>query len=572
MAFNILIADDSDSDRLLLKTIIQKLGHCAIEAANGTEALVAFVQHTPDIVLLDAMMPVMDGYDTARKMKQLSVERFVPIIFLTSLTEAALLAKCLEAGGDDFLTKPYNSVILKAKLEAFGRMIKMHQTMAQQRDQIALHNQHLIQEQEIAKKVFDKVAHAGCLHINNIEYHLSPLAVFNGDVLLAAVTPSGNIFVLLGDFTGHGLAAAIGAMPLAQTFYSMAAKGFSMTDIISEINLKLKEILPLGVFCCAAMIDMNMRDNSLEVWSGGLPDCFIYRAEDRSVETIASWNLPLGILDSKQFNKQSKTFAMQPGDRFYMWSDGILETVNANGDMFGQARIEHIFAAVEPESIFSRLLDSVNGFMASADQADDLSMLAITMVELEDFEGENDIPKGKHYQGPMDWGLSYDVRPDTLREYNPLPVLQQILMDIPGLRPHSGDIYMILSELYSNALEHGVLQLDSKMKACPEGFSEYYELRKQRLEQLDEAWIKFDLAYKGDDRSGCLTVTVIDSGEGFDYQAQLSQSGAQNYSGRGVALLKSLCQSVEFSQQGRQVTVSYLWSYDKSAELNLASD
>lgn len=558
-SFKILIVDDNDSDRLILQKIVEALGHSTITASNGAEAIKVFTKQTPDLVLLDAMMPVMDGYEAARRIKQLNTEGFVPIIFLTSLTEANLLAQCLEVGGDDFLSKPYNRIILKAKLDAFGRMIKMHQTMQQQRDQIALHNEHLVQEQEIAKRVFDKIAHAGCLHIKNVRYHLSPLAVFNGDVLLAAVAPSGNIFVLLGDFTGHGLAAAIGAMPLAQTFYSMATKGFSMADIISEVNLKLKDNLPVGVFCCAAMIDMNMREQTLEIWSGGLPDCFIHR-QSGDIETIASWNLPLGILDGAQFSKKTQTFPMQIGDQFFMWSDGILEAENAAGEMFGQQRLLNILEQSSGDRVFDQLLSAVDDFVAQSDQSDDLSMFGITMVAQKEFDGANDVPRGQLYQGPMDWGLIYDVRPDTLREYNPLPLLQQILMDIPGLRPHSGDIYTILTELYSNALEHGVLQLDSKMKASPDGFERYYELRSSRLEQLKDAWIRFNLTYKGDDTQGCLIVTVTDSGDGFDHQA-VQTSGEYKYSGRGVSLLESICQSVEFAEQGRQAKVSYSWSY-----------
>src|SRR5690606_40932182 len=85
----------------------------------------------------------------------------------------------------------------------------------------ARHNEHLLREQHVAKAVFDKVAHSGCLDAPNIRYMQSPYALFNGDLLLAAYKPSGGMHVMLGDFTGHGLPAAIGAMPLAELFYGM---------------------------------------------------------------------------------------------------------------------------------------------------------------------------------------------------------------------------------------------------------------------------------------------------------------------------------------------------------------
>ena len=118
----ILIADDNDTDRLILKTILTKSEHEVFAAADGLEAVELFKQCTPEIVLLDALMPNMDGYGAAIEIKKLAGEIMVPIIFLTSLREASALARCLEVGGDDFLTKPYNQVILEAKLRAFARM------------------------------------------------------------------------------------------------------------------------------------------------------------------------------------------------------------------------------------------------------------------------------------------------------------------------------------------------------------------------------------------------------------------------------------------------------------------
>ena len=129
----ILIADDSNSDRLLLRVIIEKQGHPALLATDGLEAVEAFRNDSPDIILLDALMPNMDGFEAARQIKTASGEDFVPIIFLTSLNEADSLAQCLEAGGDDFLTKPYNSVILQAKINAFSRMRRLYSSISMSR-------------------------------------------------------------------------------------------------------------------------------------------------------------------------------------------------------------------------------------------------------------------------------------------------------------------------------------------------------------------------------------------------------------------------------------------------------
>lgn len=109
----ILIADDNDSDRLILQTIVRKEGHRVYTARDGQEAIDIFKEESPDLVLLDALMPNVDGFEAARTIKELSGDNLVPIIFLTSLRDATSLADCLAAGGLDFLSKPYNRIILQ---------------------------------------------------------------------------------------------------------------------------------------------------------------------------------------------------------------------------------------------------------------------------------------------------------------------------------------------------------------------------------------------------------------------------------------------------------------------------
>ena len=145
----VLVADDNPADRMILRRLVERLGHQVHEAEHGQQAVELFALHSPDIVLLDALMPTMDGFEAARRIKLHAGEDLVPIIFLTSLTETGALVKCLEAGGDDFLTKPYNPVILEAKIRAFRRMREMHQTLQSQRDVIAGQHAGLLRDQQL---------------------------------------------------------------------------------------------------------------------------------------------------------------------------------------------------------------------------------------------------------------------------------------------------------------------------------------------------------------------------------------------------------------------------------------
>lgn len=563
-SLKILVADDTDADRLILETIVRKEGHQVFSAKNGVEAVAIFQQEHPDIVLLDALMPEMDGFDAARQIKSLAGDELVPIIFLTSLQDTDSLVHCLDAGGDDFLSKPYNRVILKAKIKSFNRMRGLHNTMITQRDQLAQHHQRLLQEQAVAKQVFDNVAHSGCLNASNVRYFLSSLAVFNGDVVVAGIRPNGNMMVLLGDFTGHGLPAAIGAMPLASTFYGMVNKGFSMSDVLREINKKLKTILPIGLFCCATMIDFNFRRKRLKVWNGGLPAGMIYRQADGSVTPMRSTHLPLGVLPEKSFKDDVQFYDLDEGDRIFMWSDGIHEARNPLGDMFGEERLLEVFAqSREPALVFDEILASVKNFIGSGEQDDDLSMIEIRMDAPENLLHPNHYFVHKQQLSPVEWELRFEVKPTSFKAFDPLPFLLNVLTEEPDLRGFSGSLYTILAELYSNALEHGVLGLGGNLKKSPEGFAEYYAQREKLLNEITSGFVHIYFAYSSNIDGGSLTLRVEDSGAGFDYAAlqgkALSMTG---YSGRGIGIVEKLCKTVRYYGSGNKVEVVFVWVND----------
>ena len=559
---NILIADDNQSDRMILSAIVKKMGHQVCQAADGLEAIEQYSKEKPDIILLDVMMPNMNGQQAAVEIKKLAGEDMVPIIFLTSLQDAQDLAACLESGGDDFLSKPYNKIILQAKINAFSRMLKMHNTMQQQRDVIQENNEHMRHEQEVARAVYDNVAHSGCLDLPNIKYLLSPFSVFNGDVLLAARRPSGSVHILLGDFTGHGLPAAIGAMPLAEIFYGMTAKGFLMTDILREINAKLKKVLPVGYFCCTCMVNLSFRRENLEVWMGGLPDFALYREADNKVEHIKSRHLPLGVLSSSAFNPETQSFSFKPGDKFYMWSDGIIEARNEEGELFGEDRLFSVFDGKDSEQFFDKIINSVNTFAGESGKDDDTTLLELSMVD-ETVVGTVDIDlTSGAVTGPTDWHLSYTLRDETLRTFNPLPLMLNILNDVPTLRSISGQLYTLMAELFSNAFEHGVLGLDSKLKSSADGFAQYYQQREAAMANMQGDFVRFefDLKPKANGIGGQLIITVDDSGKGFDYKnVHNSTEGNLGYSGRGIPLISSLCDSLKYYGCGNKVEVVLSW-------------
>lgn len=124
----ILLVDDTKTERLILSSYLEQLGHTIVEAENGHKAISLFTSENPDLVLMDVIMPEMDGHDAARKMCQDESIR-VPIIFLSGRIAADDIVAGIEAGGDDYLAKPVDFKVLEAKMKALQRIAKMRRKL-----------------------------------------------------------------------------------------------------------------------------------------------------------------------------------------------------------------------------------------------------------------------------------------------------------------------------------------------------------------------------------------------------------------------------------------------------------
>lgn len=561
-AVKILVAEDNDADRFLLTRIIREQGYPITLARDGVEAIEKYQMERPSIILMDAMMPNMDGITATRQIKAMAGDAMVLVLFLTSLSDELSLVSCLEAGGDDFITKPYRPAVLNAKIRAFGRMLAMNTTMRRQRDEIMLHNERLLQEQQVAKKIFDNVTRLGCLTERNIRYLLSPMSVFNGDVLLASRKPSGGMLIFVGDFTGHGLPAAIGALPIAEIFYGMVSKGFGIENILREINQKLKRFLPVGYFCCGCMAEVSYSKQRLRLWNGGLPDPMLKR-RNGEVLRFPSRHLPLGILSPQKFSTECVEMDMRPGEFICLWSDGIVEARDQRGEQYGLRRIyETLSFHADDNNPFDGLINSVHNFMGNGARDDDFTVTVVEMLHEAEVQSETvSLIQASAVVGGSDWAFSYEMFNSTIREFNPVPLLLHVVSEVPGLKLHSQTIYTIFAELVSNAVDHGILGLQSALKKDSDGFQKYYELRAERLASIDGHSVHIDVRHHPLPTGGLLTIKIRDSGPGFDFASVEVNPvvSANPFSGRGIHLLRSLCEKVEYLGMGNEVEVRYRW-------------
>ncbi|MCV2401390.1 response regulator [Marinomonas sp. C2222] len=162
---------------------------------------------------------------------------------------------------------------------------------------------------------------------------------------------------------------------------------------------------------------------------------------------------------------------------------------------------------------------------------------------------------------PVDLSFEYVLNADSLRNSDPLPYVLNVITSLPGGSVLSRQIFMILSELYSNALEHGVLNLDSNSKHSVDGFSVYYEERQKKLKQLTEGYVKISVKVVSHCNERNLILYVEDSGKGFDFnEVSYELPNEELLYNRGLALVKGLCSKIEFSKGGRAVSAYYDWS------------
>lgn len=395
-----LVVDDNVQNRMLLKIILEYDGFEVHEAENGLDSVDLFKEVNPDIVLMDVMMPVMDGYEATRLIKDYSGERFVPVIILTALNEPEDVSRAIKCGADDFITKPIHAMVLKSKIFAMERLRQLYNNLNLQKTELELLNNKMRQEHDAAANLFQKVLKLNEQRYTNVKQIVVPMETFSGDIVFSRANSSGGQYLLIGDFAGHGLLAAIGTLPVSEVFNSMADKNRPISSFVFEINRKLKELLPPSVFLCAAIIEFSSSERSMTVWSGGMPDILVVDKNGGIKQRIKSRNLPLGVLKSERLKCELQTLTLEPDDDVYIFSDGVAETFNGNNEMYGQERLEEHFrknpavahdgkyldsakckdsenGQYEPDTILDKIWQSLEQFRGELDQRDDITMVQI---------------------------------------------------------------------------------------------------------------------------------------------------------------------------------------------------
>ncbi len=232
----LLLVDDEPVNLQLLRQILRNRYELSF-AKSGEAALASVQREHPDLILLDVMMPGMDGYAVCRQLQAAEATREIPIIFITALNSDESEATALNLGAVDYITKPVIPAIVRAR-------VAIQLQLQQQRRLLAEQNLQLQRERAMVEAIVERMQQDRQFDHRFLRFITLPLERTNGDILLSGFSPQGRQMVLLGDFTGHGISAAIGGPLVAYIFYTMVKQGAEPVALLEELNRVLQQQLP----------------------------------------------------------------------------------------------------------------------------------------------------------------------------------------------------------------------------------------------------------------------------------------------------------------------------------------
>ena len=420
------------------------------------------------------------------------------------------------------------------------------------------------QEQRIAAGYMNKLIAVDKLRDHAVRFYLKPAENFSGDLIAIARTPDNRLHLLLADSTGHGLSAALAAMPMIHPFYSMTAKGFTISAIAKEINKKVSQSLPVSHFVAAIIVSIDSVSQMVEVWSGGCPPPFLINKFGECEHQFKPRHLAMGILPPDQFDATVEYFSCENnGSSLVMFSDGVIELENESGEQFGMERLLQAVCVADKETRWDRTIQEIGDYCGSKTSGND--DIAVLMAQCE-IGGEltrrklnSDQQSQDQIEGNVVWQFALALTMHQIKKLDVLPLLLDIVQQIEKDKERGGEIFTILSEMFNNALDHGILKLDSNLKHHEDGMENYFDERSRRLECCETGNIQLNLEKViNADESAFLRIRVIDSGDGFDYQSVAEKAaGNTQFHGRGLALLYHVCRSVLFLNGGSEVIVEF---------------
>ncbi len=399
----ILVVDDTPRNIKLLDALLTPRGYTVTSANSGLEALQKVATEQPDLVLLDIVMPGMDGYEICRRLRNDPVTRLLPVIMITASGEEQKV-KAIEAGADDFIVKPLNQSELLARVRSLLRIKQYHDTIQAQAQELADWNRML--EERVQQQVEAlQAAQAQIIEKERLERELQvgreiqvsilprtlprltgydfgarmvPARLVGGDFFDFIPLSNDRLGIAIGDVTDKGVPAAIFMAQTRALLRAEASRAVSPCEVVWRVNQHLLTMNDAGLFVTMlyGILDRSMGRYSYARAGHELPLVSSVRGEALLIPKGAT--LPLGIDANPPLDTQ--TIAISPGSTLLLYTDGVTDARDPQGMFFGLERLQACLRAcisAPAQAVCDRLLHAVTVYQDIAPQHDDVTLVSI---------------------------------------------------------------------------------------------------------------------------------------------------------------------------------------------------
>lgn len=552
---SIFVVDDDLFLNELFCQFLQGKGFTTHSAGSLIEAILIIEKGiATDLILLDYNLGDGTGLDFLARLQQVSGNNIPPVIMVSTNEDPLFLENCFAAGVADYVIKPVNLSLLALKVAALIRSITLQRLISLQNIELERFKKNAEREEAVAKFTYEYLLRHNSQVIDGVSIWLKPSTSFSGDIAIAKISPGGDLYFLLADATGHGLSAAITVMPVVSIFNTMVAKGFDLQPIVIEMNRKLVRDTPHDRFVAAVVIQIQHVRNEIHIWNGGMPTAYwIWNGE--ITRQFKSRHMALGILEDDRFDANVESWRPTNNGMLFICSDGLLEETNKQGECFSNERLLEIIHS-DPEDLQRSVVDALAEHSGNPSYIDDVSICILTPAQIP--RSRNIAADEKSFHGYIEEELSdffWHIRISGKKLSNcELPPLCNKFLQHIGIEQNFCQIiFLIVSEMISNALDHGILRLDSNLKEEPEGFTRYFQEREARLARLTSVdAIDLTLRWEPSPSGAQLVVSVEDTGEGYGCSSVWAQRD-DLLSGRGLRMIKSLSKQVKIFPPGNRI-------------------
>lgn len=381
---SILVVDDVPENRDLLLRRLQRLGFSRIDqATDGVEALAAIEAKRYDLVLLDIMMPALDGFGVLETLKSDGRINDLPVIVISALNEIDPVVRCIELGAIDFMFKPFNPTLLRARVLATLEKKALRDRTREElrRKQMELNEARTLQLSLVPRPFSATLAEQ---HIA-VDVLLEPAKEVGGDLVDHFVVDDGLLVLALGDVSDKGAGSAL---MMARTHAML--RGLSVRPDAAEIfrdperaaglvNAALAERNAGCMFVTFVLASFDVHNGRFAYVRAGHIPPYLRRASGELLRLDRLSGPPLGLDEKARYRVDSVTLGS--GDKVLIVTDGFTEAENAAGILYGDARVAAFAAAISPDDAapLRRLYSDVRAYEEHRPPSDDMAAVLLAV-------------------------------------------------------------------------------------------------------------------------------------------------------------------------------------------------